>query len=349
MCLAPVEIKGYHEHSGIGMYRNTLKSRYILVPCGKCAECVKDRQNAWFVRTYYQFLNTKGNIYFITLTYNNKSVSQTDYGYTLNRSDVQKWLKRGRRYGEYHKTQDGKISYFMCGEYGKKTFRPHYHLILFGVSAKTLDYMLTDWQTKYGFTNHKKVARSPKDMEKVARYVSKYSTKLFYNREHINAFCLDNELQKPFLCASIGYGALTLEQTGVLFNHVLQNSQSLQDCVDKCEFNIPIGGFKYKIPQYISKKLQYEKICSFSEWACEFLLFQPEGLTNFLPRSWKSYFALIKRLRFDNVYNQKLSDLSDESISRYSEEQRLSLQERIRAGLGFKTTFEAKQSLDTRD
>ena len=349
MCLAPVEIKGYHEHSGIGIYRNYHTSCYILVPCGKCIECVKDRQNAWFVRTYYQFLNTKGSVYFVTLTYDNKHISQKENGYTLNKSDVQKWFKRARRTSEYHNLQDGKISYFLAGEYGKKTFRPHYHLLLFGVEQKLLNIMLEDWQQRYGFTSCKRVGRSSVDIQKVSRYLSKYSTKQYFNRDSINKFCDDNELQRPFICASIGYGALNIEQTKVLFNHILNNSHTIAECIDRCEFNIPVNGFKYKIPSYIKKKLQYEKVYSFTEWCYNYLLFQDKDFINFLPRSWGQYFTEIARLRAYKLLDEKLQDLSESNISNYSREQRLHLQERIRKAVSFETSFKAKQSLEDID
>lgn len=209
--------------------------------------------------------------------------------------------------------------------------------------------MLEDWQRRFGFTCCKRVGRSGLDIQKVSRYLSKYSTKQFFNRDFINQFCDDNELQRPFICASIGYGALTLEQTRVLFNHIINNSRTIAECIDRCEFNIPINGFKYKIPKYIRKKLEYEKVYSFTEWCYNYLLFQDKDFVNFLPRSWKSYFAEIARLRANKLLAEKLQDLSDENISAYSQEARLSLQERIRKAVGFETSFKSKISLDITD
>jgi hypothetical protein len=66
---------------------------------------------------------------FVTLTYDEEHLP-LDQG--LNHEHFQKFMKRLRKYAwRYH---DGKkISYYMCGEYGDKFGRPHYHAIIFGL------------------------------------------------------------------------------------------------------------------------------------------------------------------------------------------------------------------------
>lgn len=58
---------------------------------------------------------------YITLTF-----AQT--GPSLIYNDFQKFIKRLRK---KHETTEKKIRYYMCGEYGEKKQRPHYHAILF--------------------------------------------------------------------------------------------------------------------------------------------------------------------------------------------------------------------------
>lgn len=60
---------------------------------------------------------------FITLTYDENSIPP---GGTLVPKDTQDWLKRLRTYV-------GPIRYYLVGEYGDQTQRPHYHAALFGV------------------------------------------------------------------------------------------------------------------------------------------------------------------------------------------------------------------------
>lgn len=68
---------------------------------------------------------------FVTLTYDTLHVPITKNGFmSLNKVDLQKFFKRLRKL-------DGtrKIRYYAVGEYGGKTLRPHYHLILFNADS----------------------------------------------------------------------------------------------------------------------------------------------------------------------------------------------------------------------
>lgn len=59
---------------------------------------------------------------FITLTYDDAHLPL--HG-NLHHADVQRFFKRVRRSGR-------KFRYYMCGEYGEKFSRPHYHVCMFG-------------------------------------------------------------------------------------------------------------------------------------------------------------------------------------------------------------------------
>lgn len=106
------------------------------VPCGRCAGCRLDRAQAWSDRMLLEY-NAPHRDYpahtalFLTLTYDDlhkpcimctDGVSRGNLDYT----DVQKFLKRLRKFFPH------KIRFFCAGEYGSTTFRPHYHLIIFG-------------------------------------------------------------------------------------------------------------------------------------------------------------------------------------------------------------------------
>lgn len=79
---------------------------------------------------------------FLTLTYNDENLPP---GNSLVHRDIQLFLKRLRKYLLRPKTKSNraeteignskpikKIRYYMCGEYGDKTKRAHYHMCLFG-------------------------------------------------------------------------------------------------------------------------------------------------------------------------------------------------------------------------
>lgn len=59
---------------------------------------------------------------FITLTYDDDHLPD---GRTLHYPDFQDFMKRLRK-------RVGKLRFYMCGEYGETTKRPHYHACLFG-------------------------------------------------------------------------------------------------------------------------------------------------------------------------------------------------------------------------
>lgn len=101
------------------------KSNEVLeLPCGRCNGCKMERSRQWAVRCVHESSLYEDNC-FVTLTYNDENLPE---GGTLVKSDVQKFLKRLRK-----NYPARKIRYFMCGEYGEKLSRPHYHLILFNL------------------------------------------------------------------------------------------------------------------------------------------------------------------------------------------------------------------------
>lgn len=67
---------------------------------------------------------------FLTLTYSNEHLPSDG---SLVKADFQKFMKRLRKHHEYYNQNGNKLKYYMCGEYGGNTKRPHYHAIVFGL------------------------------------------------------------------------------------------------------------------------------------------------------------------------------------------------------------------------
>lgn len=113
MCLYPVSImarpKGGLPH-------------HETVSCGKCLECVQRHSIEWAFRIMDECSCHADNA-FITLTYNNEHVPHLG----VSRREIQLFMKRLRK-----ELFPLKIRFFACGEYGKRTQRPHYHAIIFG-------------------------------------------------------------------------------------------------------------------------------------------------------------------------------------------------------------------------
>lgn len=94
------------------------------MPCGNCAFCCATKRSDWALRLHYE--GRKHLVKrFVTLTYADPHLVFKGGVSQLDKRHVQLWLKRVRRSG-------AKVRYFAVGEYGSKTFRPHYHVLLFG-------------------------------------------------------------------------------------------------------------------------------------------------------------------------------------------------------------------------
>lgn len=121
-----------------------LKDKQIYVPCGKCPTCLRRRMDGWAFRLYQQS-KIATSAMFLTLTYDNSTVPISDSGYlTLRPSDLQLYMKRLRKVcGE-------KLKYYSCGEYGARTFRPHYHQILFNADITKIQNAWQNGHVHYG-------------------------------------------------------------------------------------------------------------------------------------------------------------------------------------------------------
>jgi len=112
--------------------RNKL-GQSVPVPCGKCPDCKGRRASGWSFRLM-QHEKDAMTAQFITLTYDTSTVPITRNGFmSLDKRDLQLFFKRLRK--SQGKDSIGAnmppIKYYAVGEYGTKTKRPHYHIILF--------------------------------------------------------------------------------------------------------------------------------------------------------------------------------------------------------------------------
>lgn len=106
----------------------------VQVPCGKCLPCLQNRRNDWTFRLEQEHRFSK-SAYFVTLTYDQKHMP-TDQ--SLDVRHLQLYLKRLRKM-----MGKDKIRYYAVGEYGSKSGRPHYHLLIFNAVE---EYCRTAWR-----------------------------------------------------------------------------------------------------------------------------------------------------------------------------------------------------------
>jgi len=98
---------------------------FILVPCGKCELCKDKKAREWSFRAICENATSSSMPYFLTLTYNPKHLPKCG----IFKEEIQLFLKRLRikldRLNISHN-----LRYVAVGEYGTKSKRPHYHMIL---------------------------------------------------------------------------------------------------------------------------------------------------------------------------------------------------------------------------
>lgn len=213
-----------------------LKSKNLLVPCGKCLICRRKYQLSWVVRLQHEFISSKYQAIFLTLSYNNENLPLNS---TLVKKDVQDFLKRLRK-----RYPSKKLKYFAVGEYGSNTMRPHYHLIIFGLKSyntPSLNVKLSNsiskniW--KKGFCHVGQVNI------KTIRYCSKYVMKEFvkgYSRDDFDK----SGMIYPF----------SLKSTGLGLKYFMDNLDYIKEQILN---NRPISLFRAKCgyPRYYRKKL----------------------------------------------------------------------------------------------
>lgn len=157
----------------------TSTGRFGFVPCGKCYACRLNYASSWAIRILHEAKEWDKRC-FVTLTYDDAHLPP---GGTLVKSAVSDFMRRLR------KNFETPIKFFAAGEYGEKNKRPHYHLILFGVSSDSRHLIEHCWP--YGF-----ITIGDFSLER-ARYVAGYAVKKIYGdkldyeaRGLIPEFCL---------------------------------------------------------------------------------------------------------------------------------------------------------------
>lgn len=229
------------------------------LPCGHCAGCRKDQAKEWSFRLLMESLYHEQS-YFVTLTYDNDHAHWCDYTFyktgqyfpketmhqaTLDKRDVQLFMKRLRK-----AFPEQKIRFYAVGEYGGQTFRPHYHLILFGLMVEAGEFVpcgksetgdeyfiwpkLSEiWQ--YGF--HSIEPANEFTMKYVANYVTK---KLGV---HPNKFYEDQGLVAPFNLMS--------RKPGIGAQYLIDHPEVMDN--DRIVIGTGIGMYEFAPPRFFKK------------------------------------------------------------------------------------------------
>lgn len=241
-----------------------LKETYpdaVQVPCGRCTGCRLDYARSWSDRMLCELDSFDGVASFVTLTYDNDHAHWSMFDddgkplyATLDKRDCQLFMKRLRKH-----FKGRRIRFFLSGEYGPSTFRPHMHAIIFGLGYKELcdpvnDFykyndlhqplykspLLTETIWKQGFCSVTDV--SPETCGYVARYVQKKlygQDKILYDYRNV-----------------IPEFSLMSRNPGIGYYYLVDHPEVL----DLVRFSVPTprGGKEISIPKYFLRQLVRE-------------------------------------------------------------------------------------------
>ena len=173
-----------------------------LIPCGGCVGCRVDRAILWRNRAKSELL-LKGRSAFVTLTYDTEHLhfSNVSPEMTLCRDDVHKFLDNLRNTVKRNKPIGSRpdFSYFLCGEYGGRFERPHYHALFFGLDFYNCLRLFKDlW-------SHGSVKSLPVQSGSID-YVTDYVSKRYDGGYAVELYD-DKGIERPFCSVSRGFGS----------------------------------------------------------------------------------------------------------------------------------------------
>lgn len=198
----------------------------IWVGCGTCTLCRIKKSMDWSTRLLHELSTTNHDALFVTYTYNNEHI----LNYSLHKKHMQDYLKRLRK-----GLEPKRIKYFLCGEYGDQTQRPHYHAILFNVThnPEDLSQIIGNW--KYGITFVDDRIVTIEACAYVAGYIRKKLTGKLGEK-----YYEEQGREPPFQLQSYGLGK----------KYCLENRDQLSK-----NLSLTIHGFKKGLPRYYRKIL----------------------------------------------------------------------------------------------
>lgn len=228
-----------------------LDNSQLEIPCGQCVGCRLDNARSWAIRLMHE-RHYHDLCCFLTLTYDAHNLPNPP---SVDHRHFQLFMKRLRKYHHYANPDAPKIKYYMCGEYGGNTNRPHYHAIVFGLDfadkrkwkkGKRGDQIYTSeklnelWGLGYcwiGSVTHQS-----------AGYVARYCLKKVNGDRADEHYSIVNKdtgeivlLNKEYMAASNGLGLAHFEE-----HH--QQMYIRDSCV--------VAGNQVPVPKYYDRKLK---------------------------------------------------------------------------------------------
>lgn len=258
----------------LSRYESTKEARLagMPLPCGRCLPCRINQSLIWTGRMLLEAKCHPCSI-FVTLTYSDENLPED---MSVQVSDLQNFLKRLR----YNLSKP--IRYFAVGEYGDQSWRPHYHLAIFGLMQSHKLVVKRSWSKDGKMLGYVYVGDLSKDS---ARYIAGYCTSKLTKRKTIG------DRTKEFATMSkkgggIGYPRI-IEIADQLNKSGFQKKEVIR--------TLGINGRTYPLGRYLTRKL------------AELINIPPEQIERELFLHQKEYFDkhLKKGDYYENIVNEE--------------------------------------------
>lgn len=196
-----------------------------IVPCGKCLACLTNKRTDWTFRLSQEYKHSHSAA-FVTLTYSEKFNPDG-----VSKRHLQLYMKRLRKKCSH------KLRYYAVAEYGTKTNRPHYHLIIFNHDSEQV--LRSSWTSRtgepYGIV----------DIRPVNEARLRYCTKYVIQRGN----AIDAKKPKPFMVCSRAYGIGLWYLTDDMLRWHREN---------RANYTM-VHGIKGRLPRYYTNKIWYHE------------------------------------------------------------------------------------------
>lgn len=241
---------------------NVINGFYQVLNCGNCTECRIQRSKEWAERCMAESKQTeieKGNRdYMVTLTYDNENLPLNKYNEpTLRKKEVQDFIKRLRKIKKFR--------YYMCGEYGDKYKRPHYHIILFNIKLEDLKFhsiRIKNGQKNKLYTSELLTKKWGKG--RVIINENNYNTSAYIARYVMKKWKGDNGEHYKNLDIEPEYNTMS-RNPGIGQKFYIENKEKILK--NQKLFYTAKGKIKtFTIPRYIKKLLKKDNEYKFLKW-----------------------------------------------------------------------------------
>lgn len=215
--------------------------------CGTCINCKKSKYIDWAIRADWEnYMQDKGIL--LTLTYDSahlvtgalRKMHPDDALGVLVPDHIVDFRKKVRTEVTRKISPDLKIKFFGCGEYGGETWRPHYHVIIWGIDFTdiSLDRFTELWGRGFVHDGSDSEGRMRTITDKAIKYVVGYTRKkITVGSEGYQEYTANNR-PKPFPIYPKGLGK----------EYILDHAHDLV-VTGTTAYN----GVQMKIPRYAEK------------------------------------------------------------------------------------------------